>query len=89
MKRNAKELMLVPAKRAQMLWSAITAQFIVVVMLLCLYHAVRINEEGKYTPQICDNFWLFLVKFPAMYALHFSLSTGVNNGMSIMKFANQ
>ena len=54
MKRNAKELMcglmLVPAKRAQMLWSAITAQFIVVVMLLCLYHAVRINEEGKYTP---------------------------------------
>ena len=89
MKRNISKLMIVPAKRAQMFWSAVTAQFIIVVMLLCLHHAVQINEEGNYTPLVSDNFWLFLVKFPAMYALHFSLTPEVTSGMSIMKFANQ
>ncbi len=46
------------------------------------------NEMGHYTPIVSGNFWLFLVKFPTMYALHFLLTPEVSNGMAIMKYAN-
>lgn len=44
MKRNIKKLMLVPAKRSQMFWAALTAQFMVVIMLICMYQALVLNE---------------------------------------------
>ena len=89
MKENIKKLMLVPAKRAQMFWAALTAQFMVVIMLICMYKALQMNELGHYTPIVSGNFWLFLVKFPTMYALHFLLTPEVSNGMNIMKYTNQ
>lgn len=35
------------------------------------------------------SFQLFLIKIPCVIALHFHLSPEVENGMAIMKFANQ
>lgn len=89
LKENIDHLYLVPAKRAQIFWAALSAQFMVLVMLLCMYQALLMNEHGDYTPIVSGNFWLFLVKFPTMYALHFLLTPEVTNGMAIMKYANQ
>ena len=36
-KENIKNLMIVPAKRAQMFWAALMAQFMVIIMLICMY----------------------------------------------------
>lgn len=88
LKKNIDKLMIVPAKRAQMMWSALTAQFMVIVMLVCMYEALLMNEQGHYTPIVSGNIWLFLVKFPTMFALHFLLTPEVTNGMAIMKYAN-
>jgi len=86
---NVDKMLIKPAKRAQMLWAALTAQFMVFLMLACQYKEIALNFEGDYRPALATNFGLFIVKFAAMFALHLLLTPQVRNGLSIMKYANQ
>lgn len=86
---NVDHYMIVSAKRGQLLWSAITSQALVLIMLYCIYHALAVNENNFYTRQVSHSFELHLVKFPTLVALHLLLSPEVGNGMKIMKYANQ
>lgn len=89
LKDNIRKFMIVPEKRAQMLWSALTVQFIVVCMLTCMLIAILQNEQGKYTNEFSHSFAVFYIKFPCCIALHLSLYPEVAKGMEIMKFTNQ
>ena len=86
---NVDHYKLGPAKRGQILWSCIMCQVFMMLMLLLMLWAVLINENGEYPNEQAHSFMLFLVKIPTMMALHFLLSPEVENGMRIMKFANQ
>ena len=63
-------------------------QVVVIIMFTCIIYAIKIDEDGEYTPNISHNFAVWLVKFPCSVALHFLLYPEVANGMAIMKFAN-
>lgn len=87
LKGNTKELFLLPSKRAQMFWAALTAQLLVLILILCQYKAMTVVDPME--AEVAANFWVYCVKFPAMFALHFKLTPEVENGMRVMKFANQ
>lgn len=42
---------------------------------------MEMNEDGESTPIVATNFWIYLIKFPAMYALHFLLTPEVTNAI--------
>jgi hypothetical protein len=58
-------------------------------MLFCIFYAILVNENEEYPMHQPHNFMLMLIKAPTILALHFLLSPEVENGMRIMKFANQ
>merc|ERR1719223_1880443 len=89
MTENVEKHMIVEEKRSQMLWSAVTSQIFVSLMLACMAYAIFVNENSEYPISQPHNFFLMLIKAPTILALHFLLSPEVENGMRIMKFANQ
>jgi len=88
MTENVEKHMIVEQKRSQLLWSAVTAQIFVSLMLVCMAYAIFVNENSEYPISQPHNFFLMLIKAPTILALHFLLSPEVENGMRIMKFAN-
>lgn len=49
LKANVKKYKIVPEKRSQMLFSALSVQLIVVLMLVCMMASIVTNEKGRYT----------------------------------------
>ena len=60
-----------------------------IVMIYCVSFAIYHNENGEFRREQAHSFQLYLIKIPCVIALHFLLSPEVENGMRIMKYANQ
>lgn len=65
-RHNVEHHWIVPAKRSQILWSAIWTQMMVTLMLGAMYHAFWINEGHAFDQVIPATFLLFLVKMPSI-----------------------
>jgi hypothetical protein len=89
LKKNVHHHMFVPDKRASILWSCLMSQLMVTLMLSYIGWAIIINENDEYPITQPHNFQLMMIKLPTILALHFLLSPEVENGMRIMKYANQ
>lgn len=88
LKVNAKKYMITSVKQSQMLNSCMLVQSVVLSMLFATLYAIRIDEQGAYTPYISQSHALWFVKFACAVALHFALTPQVQAGFAIMKFAN-
>lgn len=89
LKKNTEHHFFVPDKRASVLWSCLMSQLMVTLMLSYIGWAIIINENNEYPITQPHNFQLMMIKLPTILALHFLLSPEVENGMRIMKYANQ
>jgi hypothetical protein len=89
LKTNIKKYKIVPEKRAQMLYSALTVQLIVVLMLICMLTSIVTNEKGRYSNHFSHSFAVFYIKIPCALALHLVLYPEVAKGINVMKFTNQ
>jgi hypothetical protein len=72
-----------------MLYSALTVQLIVILMLVCMMTSIVTNEMGRYDNQFSHSFAVFYIKIPCALALHLVLYPEVAKGINIMKFTNQ
>lgn len=73
LKTNVDKYFLTQPKLTQMMWSAITVNYVIFGMLFMVIWAVIIDEGGDYTPCINVDFPLFFVKWPCAVALHFAM----------------
>jgi hypothetical protein len=73
LKDNVKNWCIVPEKRGQMLYSALSVQLIVYLMLFCMVSSIAENEQGRYTNEFSHSFAVFYIKFPCAIALHLML----------------
>jgi len=89
MTHNAEKYMIVAQKRSSLFWSCLMSQIFVTTMLICISYAILVNENKEYPRHQPHNFMLMVIKAPTILALHFLLSPEVENGMRIMRFANQ
>ena len=89
LKQNVDKFFISDSKLGSILWAALSVQFSVITLLSAMLYAMVTNEDGDYTPDIAHSYWLFLVKVPAIIALHLLLSPQVTNALHLMKFANQ
>ena len=89
LKVNVDKYMIAPAKRSQILWSAIWTQMMVFLMLYAMNYSMFVLDEEVFDQKIASSFMLFLVKLPSIQALHFVLTPEVRSALSMMKFSNQ
>jgi hypothetical protein len=89
LKENVKNWCIVAEKRGQMLYSALSVQAIVYLMLFCMVSSIQYNEQGRYKNEFSHSFAVFYIKFPCAIALHLMLYPEVAKGLNIMKFCNQ
>jgi hypothetical protein len=71
---NSKKYMITSVKQSQMLNSCMLVQSVVLSMLFATLYAIKIDEQGAYTPIISHSHALWFVKFACATALHFALT---------------
>ena len=89
LKENVVKYRFSKQKRGSILWSCLMVIVLEMTMLYCIFFAIARNENGEYPVGQAHSFELFMIKIPCVIALHLHLSPEVENGMVIMKFANQ
>lgn len=89
LKRNVEEQRIVHSKRGSVLWSCLMLLLTEFTMIYCVSFAIYRNENAEFNRSQAHSFQLYLIKVPCVIALHFLLSPEVENGMRIMKYANQ
>ena len=88
LKKNVDKYQIVPEKRAKLFWSCLVVQFNVCAMLFAIYYGIATNEGNRFTVKLANNFGVFFIKYPCVFALHLKLYPEIAKGMNIMKLAN-